>query len=303
MSAPDPSAPPLSPSLLHTPRAFTDQQILTSLLRQEWRLCRGQVIPLAMLWVIGLWVLVIFQFSGWLLAIGLIHVVVVSPAQAGRDVLDGTEEFSFSQPPGRSPLYLVRLAIGLAFLLANGLLGSLAIAGNLPQRLWSLCFSGGLTEPFATGSSLMEYGLVVLAPTAAHGITFAIAANAGTRAGVNLSWLGGIAATAGIAIAGLFLEGLLWRVPNGFLIGPALLATTVLAPLVGHQLYQRKEATGSGGSIVRGGGWGWWMVGIIAALVALMLLSFFFFRVSAVRSTPQLEPRQQSAPTLERTSP
>ena len=129
-------------------RAFTDQQIFLNLIHQEWRQCRGPVVSLAMLSVLGLWVLVMFSHPGWLLGIGLLYVMMVTPGQAGRDVADGTEEFSFAQPPGRGPLYLARLAPGLAFLLVNGVVGGLAIAFDLPQRVWSLFFSGGLTETF-----------------------------------------------------------------------------------------------------------------------------------------------------------
>jgi hypothetical protein len=277
----------VSQTLVSDPPVFTDQQIFLNLLRQEWRLCRGAVTALAMLWVIGLWVLVIFNHPGWLLAVGLLHLLLVAPAQAGRDVLDGTEEFSFTQPPGRGPLYLARLSLGLVFLLANGVLGGLAIAGDLPQRIWSLCFSGGLTEPFGTHPEFLWYGLAVLVPTAAHGVTFVFAANAGSRAGVNLAWLAGILVAGIVTGVGLLLENVLWQAPNGFLACPALLVTSVLPPLAGYFAYLRKEATGSGGAGSLGGGSGLWIVAIIFGLLLFLLLGFFWMRTSAVRSMPE----------------
>ena len=265
-----------------SPSVFTDSQIQLALIRQEWRLCRGPVTSLAMLWVIGLWVLVLFNHPGALLVIGLLHVVFVSPAQAGRDVLDGTEEFSFTQPPGRSPLYLARLGLGLTFLLINGVIGGLAIAGNLPQVLWSLCFSSGLTEPFATDPAFIWYGFAVLAPTAAHAVTFALAANAGTRGGVGVSWLGGIAATAIVIGLGSLLENFLWGYSNGFLSLPALLTTTVLVPLAGHHAYLRKEATGGGGNLAGSGGGYFWIIAVILILLLLMLMSAWLFMAKGV---------------------
>lgn len=288
-----------------SPSVFTDSQIQLALIRQEWRLCRGPVTSLAMLWVICLWVLVLFNHPGALLVIGLLHVVFVSPAQAGRDVLDGTEEFSFTQPPGRSPLYLARLGLGLAFLLINGVIGGLAIAGNLPQHLWSLCFSGGLTEPFAPVTAVMWYGFAVLAPTAAHAVTFAIAANAGSRGGVGASWLGGIVATAIVIGLGSLLENFLWGNPNGFLSLPALLATTVLVPLAGHYAYLRKEATGSGGNVAGSGGGGFWIIAVVIGLLLFMLLSAYLFtaeRVSPVEGS-QLEPRAEPVRSVPPSTP
>lgn len=277
-----------------SPTVFTDSQIQLALIRQEWRLCRGPVTTLAMLWVCCLWVLLLFSHPGALLITGLLHVLLVSPAQAGRDVLEGTEEFSFAQPPGRSPLYLARLGLGLGFLLVSGVIGGLAIAGNLPQHLWSLCFSGGLTEPFTPVKEVMWYGFAVLAPTAAHAVTFAIAANAGTRGGVGVSWLGGIVATAIIIVAGSLLEHLLWGRPNGFLSLPALLATTVLVPLAGHYAYLRKEATGRGGNVAGSGGGGFWIIAAVIGLLLFILLSLYFS--VPMRVTTREEPRPRAVP-------
>jgi hypothetical protein len=119
-----------SVTLAHSPEpaTFSAREIQLRLLRQEWRFCRSSVIPLAVTWFIGLWVLVLFFHPACLLAIGSWYVILITPAQAGRDIIDGTEEFSFALPPGRSPLYLARLIPGLVLLTANGLLGGLAMA-------------------------------------------------------------------------------------------------------------------------------------------------------------------------------
>ncbi len=288
----------LSQPLVSDPPVFTDQQILFRLIRQEWRLCRGAVTGLAMLWVIGLWVLLIFSHPAWLLVIGLLHVVLVSPLQAGRDVVDGSEEFSFAQAPGRGPLYLARLTLGLVFLLVSGGFGGLAIDCNLPQHLWSLVFSGGLTEPFASQPEFLWYGLAVLVPTAAHGVTFALAANAGSRAGVPAAWLAGFPVAGIVTGAGLWLEGTLWQNPNGILTVPALLATTVLVPLAGYFAYLRKEATGSGGVAGRAGGsaWGW----IVAVAIGLLMLLSLLFFVFTPRMNTSVQTERQHAEEAQR---
>ncbi|MCX6879037.1 MAG: hypothetical protein NTW21_35295 [Verrucomicrobia bacterium] len=288
------NTPSVSPSLSAAPSAFTERTILRHLIRQEWRLCRGPVVLLAMIWTIGLWVLVIFHHPAWLIAIGLLHVILVSPTQAGHDISDGTEEFSFALPPGRSPLYLARLSMGLAFLISNGLLGWLAITCNLPQRLWSVFFSGGLTEPFAPVTNCHWYAMAVLLPCAAHAVTFAVAANAGSRATVNVSWLAGIAAAVSVMLVGLFLENLLWQAANGFLAGPALLVTTVLVLLGGHFAYLRKEATGSGGVAGRESSSGiGWIIAVIVGLLLCLALGLLFFRTANVETRSNEEMRRQ----------
>jgi hypothetical protein len=295
----------MSQSIVPSSRSFTDGQVIYHLIRQEWRLCRGTVVALSMVWVIGLWVLVIFNHPGWLLAVGLLHLLMVAPTQAGRDVLEGTEEFSFTQPPGRGPLYLARLALGFGFLLVNGVLGGLAIAWNLPQRLWSLVFSGGLTEPFQAKPEFVWYGMALLVPMAAHGVTFALAANSGSRANVQLSWMGG-ALVAGLATwAGIWLESLLWPYRSGCLAFAALLSLTVLVPLAGYFAYNRKEAVGSSGRAEQSSGGIAWVVAAVGALLVFLLVSLFYFRTSAVRSMSEPPPPQPVpllTPTPERNS-
>lgn len=254
---------------------LSDRRILRNLISQEWCLCGGSVMTLAMAWLIGLWLLVIFSHPGWLVAIGLWHCVTITPAQAGHDVLDGTEEFSFSQPPGRAPLYLARLAPGLVFLLANGVLGGLAIACNLPQRLWAVVFSGGLTVPFAPVAGGLWYAMAILLPGAAHAVTFTLAANASSRPAVNASWLSGCAASVSVMLAGFYLENLLWHEFNGFIAGPALLLTTVLTLIAGHWFYRRKEASGSGGVAAKtGSAPGFWLIAVLIGLVLLLMMMF-----------------------------
>jgi hypothetical protein len=236
----------MSRILSQSPPAITDRTVLHSLIRQEWRLCRNSVISLAMVWVIGLWILVIFNHPAWLIAIGLLYVLIVSPAQAGHDVLDGTEEFSFSQPPGRAPLYVARLSIGLGFLLANGLLGGLAIIHNFPQRLWSIFFTGGLTVPYETEIDSIWYAMAVLLPCAAHSMTFARAATSHSRNVVTSAGMTGTATAVFLISMVNYLEKRSWRSTEGLAI-PVLLAISIAVLVIGYRAYCRKDATRSGG--------------------------------------------------------
>ena len=287
------NAPSISPLLSVAPASFTQRAILCNLIRQEWRLCRGPVLALGVVWLVGLWILVLFQHPAWLIAIGLWHVLFVSPAQAGRDIIDGIEEFSFALPPGRSPLYVARMTPGLVFLAAIGLLGWLAIAYNLPQRLWSLVFSSGLTEPFAPVTGGHWFGMAVVLPCAAHAVACAVAANAGSRATVSSSGIIGIVAAGGVMLGGLYLENLLWQETNGFLAGTALLGSTVSALFVGHQAYCRKEATGSGGAVATASRRGLlWGIAVVVILLISLLAGMFLLKSTAVRTDQEMNRRE-----------
>lgn len=256
--------------------------VLRALIHQEWQLCRGFIIGLSVLWITGLWVLVLFHHPAWFMVLGLIYVLTVSGHQGGRDVMDGTEEFSFALPPGRGLLFVSRLAPGLLFLIANSLFGGMAVALDLPQRLWSVVFSSGLTDPFPPVEEPLWYVMALLVPVAAHAITFTIAALVGTRTGVHRSWLVGFAGVGVIVLAGTTGEKLLWHSPNGFLTGPALLAASVLVSLGGYLAYLRKEASGSSGAA--GGSLSGKALLIMAGIVAvvIVLLTFLIYLRASV---------------------
>lgn len=272
----------------------SEPSVLRPLIHQEWKLCRGPIVGLSVLWIIGLWALVIFHHPVWLMIIGLIYVLIVTSSQGGRDVIDGTEEFSFTLPPGRGPLFVSRLTPGVLFLAANGLLGGVAIAFNLPQRLWWIVFSSGLTDPFPRVEEPLWYAMALMVPMAAHAITFTTAALVVTRAGVNLSWLAGFAGAGAIVWAGTIAEELLWNSPTGFLTSPALLAVSVLAPFGGYQAYLRKEASGSSGVAAgKSNSMGLLIIAAIVAAILVTLMLLFFLRSNSIRNSAVIENRQR----------
>lgn len=275
----------MNPCATNPTRSVTNQSAWLALLDNEWQRHRRPVIGLLLTWIIGLWILVLFNHPGFTLAIGLIYVLLFAGQQAGIDIVNGTEEFSFAQPSGRGPLYLARMTPGLVFILTVGILGGLAISFNLPQKIWSLVFSSGLTEPFAPIRSRdrLWYPLSVCIPLAAFSITFALAALARSRALVFGAWLPGIGGAAGIAVGGSLCESMLWQRANGMLSCPLLLACTVLCLLGGYLLYQRKEAVkGSGQPIGGSSAWIWILVGLI---ILFLFIMFFFVNVSYRKSS------------------
>ena len=280
--------------------------VLTHLLAYEWAASSRIFGLLGLGWFCGLWILVLFHHPAWLLLPAGMCVIMTTPARAGADVLDGTEEFSFSLPPGRGPLFLSRVIPGMVFILATGLIGGAAIALDLPQMLWSLVFSGPMTEPFAPVKDRQWYFLAVLYPLAAHACTFVTASMTTSRTMVMLSWLlGGLAAVLTGGAATLF-ESVIWSGPTGLLAIPALLTLTVSVLLGGYRAYLGKEATRSSGTATSG------MPKLLVILAAiallLLLLSLFWFRAADVstrseaakRSATELSMKHAAAMARER---
>jgi hypothetical protein len=148
-----------------------------------------------------------------------------------------------------------------------------------------LFVNSGFTEPFPAVEPAFLYALSFALPVAAYAFTFAIAALAGTRGTVMVSWLGGGLGAAAIMGAGFLAEGLMWEGHlNGYISCPALLAAAPLALLAAYTRYQYKEGVGrpayapasSGGRLI-------WV--IVALVVALILFFGLFVSVSRGRGT------------------
>lgn len=271
----------------------SDRSVWLALLAAEWRSWRNGLIGLTLLWVIGLWILLLFSHPGFLLGIGLLYCILLAGAHGGSDVIDGTEEFSFALPPGRGPLFLARMVPGLGFILLIGVGGGLALAADLPQRGWSLVFSSGLTEPFAPVRDSYWYPLAVCLPLAVFAITFVAASLARSRGAVAVAWLAGVLGGAAVMGLGMVVESMLWNEVNGLLSCPALVAAATLVLLLGYHLYLRKEATKSGGQPSGTSGFWTWTLVAVGVLLGLMILSVLFLRVQAVPVRQEDQPRLQ----------
>ncbi len=261
---------------------LADRRAWAGLALHEWMLVHRLHGGFVIAWIAAFWILQLVDHPGWLIAFGLLYTVIVTPGMAGSDVMSGTEEFSFSLPPGRGPLFLTRMGIGLAFLVVTTGVGSLAMAFDVPQALWSLVASSGITEPSPPVSPSYLYPMALLVPIAAFAGTFTIASLAGSRGTVWFSWIGGLVGAGLLVYLMLLAESLVWDKPTGWFACVALLLTSVLVLLYGYTAYFDKEAVIGGGRV--GGGRTTAGVVIILVIMALLcLLSFFLFWGVAVR--------------------
>jgi hypothetical protein len=250
------------------------------LLRREFAESRGWYSTFAVIWFVGLWILPIFDHPGYLVFLGLLLVFLRTASQVGIDVLDGTEEFTFTQPPTRADVFLSRMLPTAIFLLISGVVGSLAIAFNLPQMLWSICFSGGLVEPFRPVMSDIWYPMAALLPLTSHVLTGGIAAEATSRNIVGVAGVAGLIGAFLIAALVYFLDlGQIWfsiLLPFSFVVGVSNYSL---------RAYQRKEATRAGATTLpaqrRGFGWLW----VIILFVVVLFVYLSFMKVSAIQQS------------------
>ena len=287
----------MNPSSQSPRPPVTDASAWLALLENEWRRHRHALTGLLLFWIIGFWILLLLPHPAFHMVVCLLYCVLFAGPQAGADVMDGTEEFSFALPTGRGPLFLARMTPGLAFILIVGGLGGLGSAFDLPQKLWSLVFGSGLTEPFVPVRDRFWYPLSVCIPLAVYAITFSLAALAKSRGPVGFAWMLGALGTGAIIGIATIMENLLWRNANTLLLCPLLIATATVVLVFGHQLYLRKEATKAGGQNAGSPLWGWSVV-VIATLLFLLVAMAFFARVKHVPSSVEVRP--QPAPVLQR---
>ncbi len=256
-------------------------RLFRTLVKHEWSGSRRLQLVFFYTWIICVWLLPVFTHPGWMIAFGILYVISTTAAIAGGDVLDGTEEFFFSMPPGRNLLFLSRLAVALSPLLVFTIGGTLAAGFDLPQRLWSMFVSSGITEPNPSVGIGFLHAFGILIPLAAFSITFAIASMAGNKGMVGISWLiGGVAAGLLVAL-GLAIENMVWGSPNGWITSTALILVSTVSLSSSHAAYARKEAvvgkgrTSTSRPLL-------WIIGIVVGIMIIhALMTFFFFRSSS----------------------
>ncbi len=249
--------------------------VYRGLLWREWLAQRSLVILSPAVWLACGWVLLLFFHPGFIIAFGVIYAFLAGPRFGGADAAEGTEEFSFALPPTRAERYLARLALGGASVLLLTVLGVLTIGLDLPQKVWSLFVNSGFTEPFPACKERFLYPLAVAIPFAVFAFSFALAATAGTRGMVGLSWLLG-GALAGAALGLGFLgEWGLWGEINGYISVLALFALAPLALLAGYLRYVVKEGISrparEGGATVA------WVVAAVVVVLFLLGLGAISF--------------------------
>lgn len=261
-----------------TNRAIRGAAIFLNLLRHLCRVNAGPLSILAAAWILVLWILPVFNHPGWILAFGVLASVVLAPALAGRDVLEGSEEFEFALPVSREEHYLSRWIVGFVAIALLCGAGVLAITFNLPQQFWGLVAESGFTEPNPPVVYAYVRPLAVLLPLAAYGCSFAFAAASRSRRSVVFSWLFGCLVTGlttGVSIWAESWNGAHGTAPNGWIALPALLGVLALSSIAGFVCYRRKETTGDDGTAgAHPLGWLW------ATLLAIGLILFLLLSAS-----------------------
>jgi hypothetical protein len=233
-----------------------------------------------------------------MLGFGMVYALILGAACGGAEAMAGTEEFTFALPATRSERFRARLALGGGALAVMQIVGLVAIACDMPQMLWGLAVDSGFTEPFPQVASRYVYWLAAALPFATFATIFALAAGGnGGSAMTRLAWLSGLIVAGMTAGLGFIAESALWGHLNGYVSCSALLVLTVLALLIGHRVYVRKEGI-SRPDPAAGGSHGWlWSLMILALLALLLLMMIASLRLSKseARELPERS-RQQDGP-------
>jgi hypothetical protein len=260
------------------------------LLWREWLAHRNLVVNALAVWLVCGWVLLIFSHPGFIIAFGVLYAFLAGALFGGGDAAEGSEEFSFALPPTRQERYVARLLLGGATVLGFTVLGNLAIALDLPQKLWGLVVNSGFTEPFPPCEPRFIYALAIALPIAVFACAFALATHARSPGLVWMSWLlSGL--VVGILLGvGLWVEHLLWQEFNGYVSTTALLAAAPLALLAGSIAYQRKEGI-SRPAPMRGRS-AWWVWALIAVFIVLAFMFLMLVSYRAVRERSHAEMRR-----------
>lgn len=260
------------------------QRILTGIYWHEWFSHGSQMLFVLSAWLIGQWVLEIFNQPMWVIVWGSAMGMWLGITFAGGDALEATEEFVLALPAVRAQRYIARLVISLSFLSALVGVSLLAIAFNWPQAAWSLFVETGLTTPFREirpeWDAVPVYQMAIGCPLAVYGVTFGFAAMATSRDQVTLGGLLGLVYTVAAVPVGLAIESWWYRHADhkdtltvAFAIQLVMAISLLLAGYFG---YKRKD----GISRPRGLGTPEWRMTFIVS-AGLMLLSILVIAVVA----------------------
>jgi len=247
---------------------------------REWLAHRNLVLWSLCAWLVGGWVLMIFYHPGWIIGVGVVYAMIAGRAFGGGDTIAGTEEFTVSLPPLRGQQYLARLVLACGTTLAFTGLGALAIAFDLPQRVWGLVVESGFTEPFPACDPPWLYGLAIGAPFLTLAITFSMSATAKSRGAAVAAAIVGVVGTGAVIWLAFGAEYLLWEKQTGLIVIPAPLAAGVMMLLYGYGRYVRKEA------VARPSGTGVTSAIVIVVVVVVVLLLAFMLLWSGAPSRP-----------------
>jgi len=283
-----------APAAAAPPETRAGVDVTRGLLWREWLAYGGSVRVALAVWLVCGWVLLLFCHPGFIIAFGVIWAMVVGAGLGGGEAMEGAEEFALALPPTRSQRYLARLLLGAGTVTGFTVLGDLAIALDLPQRVWGLVVDSGFTEPFPPCEPRLLHALAVALPLAVFAFTFAIASQARSRGLVWVSWLLGALGGAAVMGVGFVIEVLLWQGLNGYASCTLLLAMAPAALLAGHAGYVRKEginrpAPMRGSSVA---GVGCIVAAVVVAGLLALLLAMYMWAAAPSREAEMEDPRE-----------
>jgi hypothetical protein len=286
ISQPNPQHPPElrlveeEPEPAPTPR--TRFRLWRGLLWNEWFAHSRLIVVFLFVWLAAVWLLPLVLHPLWILVVGVLYALVAGPAFGGADVIDGSEEFTFSLPTTRSQQLAARIAVSGAGLMALTLMNVMALDANLSDLLVRLFLDSGLGGVEVRQPEML-LGLVFAFPFAIYACGFSVAALATSRTVAFTAWVwGALGALATLRGAAMLEESLSDRL-TGRITVPSLLLVGLACLTVAVRLYSRKEAGPAGSPLHMP--WSWWgglaLLLAAAAGVALLLswLSVYIARL------------------------
>ena len=101
------------------------------------------------LWIIGLFVLQVFEFPFAFLIFGLAYAASVPYKIASKDILENTEGYTLTLPHTRRVIFLARFCVALVPLLLMVGIGIICIYNKIPQALWRTVIDSGFVGQYA----------------------------------------------------------------------------------------------------------------------------------------------------------
>ena len=263
----------------------TGQAIFRGLLWKEWAAHRGLLMGALSVWLTGLWFVPVLGSDAALLVFGLLYALMAGQAFGAEEAVEDSEEFAFALPPTRSQRYLVRLLMGGGSLLAFTVVGWLAVAFGLPQKVWGLVVESGFTAAPARGVSDpgVLIALTVILPFLVFAVTFLLATLARSRSGASRVWWQSlvvlVAIVAAVPLWALIAALVGWR------WGPVFVAPVggIFTLVLGHYWYTDKEVAGSFGARGRWACGCLWGVTVLIILGGLLAFTYLLPRFAVQR--------------------
>jgi hypothetical protein len=227
-----------------SPTEYSNLLLWKGLLWREWYANSQVIIFFFMIWFLSVWIFEILQYPLMIAGISFVYGLIIGAALGGRDVLEGSQEFSFSLPSSRCERYLTRLAVGCGSLLFFTIYGLLAIRLHLPQFCWSLFVDSIFTQSIKDEEDLLFYKAALIVPVAAFTVSFLI-----TILAVSKEAQGEIFGKLFFMLAAIFVPLFICSQMFGWsgrvvvsTLCPIILIVSIIALIMGYFIYDRKEA-------------------------------------------------------------